>query len=308
MTISYTCPHCGKTFDVSDEYAGQSGPCGGCGQTITIPGAAEGVAAPPPEMPQTSSGAAAGAAAGAGAIIAVIAVVCVVGVLACGGVLVALLLPAIQAAREAARRTQCTNNLRQVAIAFHNYHDTYGTFPPAYIPDEDGNPKHSWRVLILPFMEQQALYEMYDFDEPWDSPANMAVTNVGIQAYQCPSSEDVARMPNTTNYMVITGPGTVFQGAEGTKIHDITDGTSNTLLIVEVTGTGVGWAEPVDLDVADLGPPLSAEGPGSTGSRHPGGINAAMCDGSSRFLSDVIDFETFKAMTTRDGGEPINLY
>jgi prepilin-type processing-associated H-X9-DG protein len=294
MAISYTCPHCSKTFDVDDKYGGQTGPCSGCGQTITIP--ATGQEAPP---------APAAASSGAGAVVAVVVVVCVMGVFACGGILVALLLPAIQSAREAARRMECTNNLRQIAIAFHNYHDTYGSFPPAYIPDEDGNPKHSWRVLILPFVEQQALYELYDFEEPWDSPANLAVTDTVIPTYQCPSSEEAATRPGVTNYMVITGDGTVFPGAEAIELQDIKDGASNTLLVVEVNGTGIGWAEPVDLDVNSLGLPLSAGGPGATGSRHPGGINAAMCDGSVRFLSDSIAFETWKAMVTRDGQEAI---
>lgn len=220
MPISFTCPHCGKETSVADQYAGQSGPCKFCGQTITIP-ATEAAPKPTPGPPPPAK------SGGTGATLGVVAVVCLVGVLLCGGVLVALLLPAVQAAREAARRAQCSNNLKQIALAFHNYHDTYKTFPPAYIPDKDGKPMHSWRVLILPFIEQQALYQRYNFNEPWDSPGNLAITNVAIPAYCCPSCPQSAATPGATetNYMVITGPGTVFDGAKGAKLRDIVDGS-----------------------------------------------------------------------------------
>ena len=163
MPISFTCPHCGKQTTVADEYAGQSGPCKFCSETITIPATGVPPTLPPAPQPPVKG-------SGTGVTIAVVAVVCVVGVLMCGGILVALLLPAVQASREAARRAQCANNLKQIGLAFHNYHDAHKTFPPAYIPDKDGKPMHSWRVLILPYLEQQALYKRYNFDEPWDSP------------------------------------------------------------------------------------------------------------------------------------------
>jgi len=173
MPIDFACPHCGRQTSVADQYAGQTGPCAGCGQSITIPMPG---GAPIKHMPVTPPA----GGGGAGPAVAAIAVAVILGVFVCGGILVALLLPAVQSAREAARRAQCSNNLKQIALAFHNYHDTYRTFPPAYIPDEDGNPKHSWRVLILPFLEQRALYEQYNFDEPWDSPNNRIVGNASI--------------------------------------------------------------------------------------------------------------------------------
>src|SRR6476469_182788 len=88
-------------------------------------------------------------------------------VIAIIGVLVALLLPAVQAAREAARRMQCSNHLKQIGLALQNYHDTFGSLPPAYLADSQGKPIHSWRVLILPFLENTTLYDRYSFDEPW---------------------------------------------------------------------------------------------------------------------------------------------
>jgi hypothetical protein len=298
MPISFTCPHCGKQTEVADQYAGQTGPCSGCGQTITIPGGAGQtpfLAAPKAPIPVAKG-------TGMGVVWVVVIVVCLVLLVSCGGILLALLLPAVQSGREAARRSQCSNNLKQIAIAFHNYHAVYKTFPPAYIPDKDGQPMHSWRVLILPFMEQQALHQRYNFNEPWDSPQNQLVTSTVVPAYKCPSAPG---QPTETNYMVVTGPGTLFEAAEGCSFAKITDGTSNTILVVEAGGTGVNWAEPRDLDASKFSPPFSPPRPDAVGSYHPGGLNVALGDGSTRFLSNSIDPATVQGLTTRAGDERI---
>ncbi|MCH5377564.1 MAG: DUF1559 domain-containing protein [Planctomycetes bacterium] len=302
MPIDFMCPHCGRQTSVAEEYAGQTGPCAGCGQNVTIPAAGGVPLAPAKQMSPTV----APGAGKSGAVVAIIAVACVFGVFVCGGILVALLLPAVQSAREAARRTQCSNNLKQIALAFHNYHDTYKSFPPAYIPDEDGNPKHSWRVLILPFLEQRALYEQYNFDEPWDSPNNKIVGNTAIPAYRCPSDPSSGALPNQTNYMVVTGPNTVFNGGQAARMRDILDGTSNTIMVVETAGSGVSWSQPVDIDAGNVTFPVGARNPNSTGSFHPGGINVAMCDGSVRFVSNAIARAVWDALITRDGGERVD--
>ena len=108
--------------------------------------------------------------------------------------------------------------------------------------------------------------------------------------------------------MVITGPGTVFDGAKAAKFSDITDGTSNTVMVVEVVGTGVNWAEPVDLDAGNMQFPNVTGGSTGPGSHHPGGLNAALCDGSVRFLSEAIDRQTLDALITKSGAETIAPY
>jgi prepilin-type processing-associated H-X9-DG protein len=311
MPIPFTCPYCGKTTTVADQYAGQTGPCVSCGQDVTIPQGVSGsiapdplgkplpttpLATPPPPRAKSTSG---------------IAVVLIVlgaffGLFLCGGVGVALLLPAIQSAREAARRAQCMNNMRQIGVAMHNYHDAYGTLPPAYIADENGRPMHSWRVLILPYLEQGYVFDQYRFDEPWDSPHNQAVTSVPIPTYCCPSDPGNSPVSSFTNYMVITGPATVFDGDKATAFRDIIDGLSNTLMVVEARGTGRHWAEPVDLDVKNVSYPLGSGAPDSPGSYHPGGLNALFCDGAISFLSGSTPPQVFQALTTRGGGEIVD--
>ena len=291
MPIQFTCPHCGVQTNVSDQYAGHTGPCASCGKPITVP-ALPGLRghAPPPRR-------------SSGIPIVVVIVIVLSVLLVCGGVLAALLLPAVQAAREAARRAQCSNNLKQLGLAMHNYHDAYKSFPPAYIADENGTPMHSWRVLLLPYLEQSMLYEMYDFDEPWDGPNNSALAPLIARAYQCASDPN----PGTeTNYVMIVGPGTLSDGTGTNGFRDITDGSSNTIMLVEVTGSGINWMEPRDLNADEItfeiNDPL---GPGIS-SNHPGVANVLLCDGSVHSMYEGTDPETIKAMTTIAGGEPVD--
>ncbi len=206
-----------------------------------------------------------------------------------GPVAIALLLPAVQAAREAARRAQCTNNLKQMVLAMHNYHSTFNTFPAAAIAGKDGKPLLSWRVAILPYIEQDALYRQFHLDESWDSPNNKALIAQMPKIYTCPSDPP---QPGMTHYQVLVGPkqgngnepGTVFEGL--TKKHgllEITDGTSNTLMIVEAKKPVV-WTQPEDVPFDPKAPLLPL-----LGSNHAGGFNAAFCDGSVRFIKMSID-------------------
>jgi prepilin-type processing-associated H-X9-DG protein len=214
--------------------------------------------------------------------------------------LVALLMPATTSAREAARRAQCTNNLKQMALAFHNFHSAENHFPPAAITDKDGKPLLSWRVAILPYLEQQDLYSKFHLDEPWDSPHNKALIPLMPATYACPSG--MANQPHTTFYRVYTGKQTVFEGNEGQGIAGITDGTSNTLLVVEATAA-VPWTKPDELR---LDPDPEKPLPKFEGKNHPGGFNAAFGDGSVRFIKNSIDPVVLRALITRNGGEVIN--
>ena len=149
---------------------------------------------------------------------------------------------------EASRRTQCKNNLKQIALALHEYHDAYGCFPPAYIADKNGRPMHSWRTLILPFMEFKPIYKDYRFDEPWDGPHNRKLADLQLNLFQCPETK---HSNSETNYLVVVGPKTVFPGSKCVKISEITAGTPETILLIEVEHSGIQWSEPRDLSYAE---------------------------------------------------------
>ena len=216
---------------------------------------------------------------------------------ASAGFAVGLLLPATQAAREAARRAQCVNHLKQIGLAFHNYHDVNNHLPPAAIRDKAGKPLLSWRVAILPYLEQGALYDRFHLDEPWDSPHNKTLLGSMPPMFACPSAPRPD--PATTNYRAIVGPGAAFEGAEGRSFRDVTDGTSMTLAVVEAKDA-IPWTKPEDLP---FDPDVKA--PALPSSFHSGGANVLFLDGSVRFLKNSVAPAVLRALETRAGGEVI---
>ncbi len=214
-------------------------------------------------------------------------------------------LPNIRMSRGAARRSMCANNLKQIILALHNYHDVYKSFPPAYVADENGKPMHSWRVLILPFLEQKALYDQYRFDESWDGPNNRQLAG-DLKILMCPS--DQRGLAGQTSYVAVVGPGTAWPGAKSVALSDIKDGTGNTILIVEVHNSGIHWMEPRDLDASQMPLAINAKPAAKGASRgissgHPGVAHVARADGSVRILSDDTPPATIRAMLTIAGGE-----
>jgi len=212
-------------------------------------------------------------------------------------VAVALLLPAVQSARGAARRAASTNNLKQIGLAMHNHHDSYKGFPAAYSTDKQGKPLLSWRVKILPFVEQVALYNQFHLDEPWDSEHNKKLIPLMPPVYLAPGS---TAGPGKTNYLTVRGPNTVFPGGKAVGMAEITDGTSNTIMAVEVSDQkAVIWTKPDDFEYDEKNPVAGLVG------LRPGGFNAAFCDGSVRFIAAGIDPETLKLLFTRNDGKVI---
>jgi len=247
-------------------------------------------------------------------------------VIAIIGILIALLLPAVQAAREAARRMQCTNNLKQIALAMHTYHDTLRIFPPGSVRVPQG---HTWYTFVLPFIEQRPLYDQVDprgqqipATAPSDGPL---VTQLGI--YRCPSDSGKAinkwygNYP-TVNYVasraMFNAPGNSMNWPLSLRIRDILDGLSNTFLISErglaersTAGIWSGWITTAGSfnfsSTSPINTPYLATDGDPTGpvdvtpsadpwysrftvtSRHPGGANFAFCDGSVHFISENIE-------------------
>jgi type II secretory pathway pseudopilin PulG len=219
----------------------------------------------------------------------------VLGVIA---VLVALLLPAVRVARPAARRSQCSNHLKQIGIALHNYADTYGSLPPAYTVDAAGNRLHSWRTLILPYLEQSSLYDKIDLSKPWDDPANQAARETRVGVYACPSANLAA---GHTTYLAVDTPVSAMPGSTALTLADISDGTSQTLLIFEVdTKHAVHWMDPTDASEG-----MVANFVAGKSLAHPGGTQCVLADGTVRFLGTDVKPDELRAMITAAGGEEI---
>ncbi len=201
---------------------------------------------------------------------------------------------------EPSRRAMCVNNLKDIAMAMGNYHSAFGSFPAAATFDKAGKPLLSWRVLLLPYLEQGELYNQFHLDEAWDSPHNKPLADKMPRVFQCPSGE---LSQGLTTYEVFVEPNSMFTGTPSeVTIEDVTDGSSRTLLVVETTKL-VPWTKPGGLSFASSEPGLGM------GSKHPGGFNVSMADGSVRFLrmsgNDATSPGNLRAMVTRDGNEEV---
>jgi type II secretory pathway pseudopilin PulG len=217
------------------------------------------------------------------------------------GILVALLLPAVQAAREAARRTQSMNNMKQLMLGLLNYESANASFPAHAIYDANGKPLLSWRVAILPYLEQEALYNEFHLDEPWDSPNNKPLIAKMPAVFDEPSYNI---LPGKTPYLAIVGEQCGFDGSDkGLRLQQFTDGTSKTVMLVTANpDRAVEWTKPDDLPF-DAKNPMAGLGAGP----HPGIWLAAVADGSIRIITDDIDPQVVTAFCTRNGGEQIQL-
>jgi hypothetical protein len=207
------------------------------------------------------------------------------------------LLEAVQKVREAAARTQSVNNLKQLGLAMHNYHDVNRGFPPAAVYGKDGKPLLSWRVLLLPYLDQNALYKEFHLDEPWDSAHNKKLLARMPKVFAVPTDEK-ALAAHETHYQGFVGKGTIFEGKKGILISDIIDGTSNTIMFVEAA-RAVPWTKPEDLPF-DPSKPLP-----KLGGLFPKGFSATFCDGSVRFILNTTKPETLKLLIMRNDGQVI---
>jgi len=276
-------------------------------------------------------------------------------VIAIIGILIALLLPAVQAAREAARRIQCGNNFKQVGLALHNYHSTFKCFAPGMLFVRTSHAAFGWGAYILPYVEQQAVHDLIQFDTATSYFADDGTREGGatsITAYLCPSDpqggelvvccsggqwgsdpDEDCRQTNMGGVMdsqqwynwyvarlPLSDVDGMFAFEEGCRIADVLDGTSNTLMIGELTGAGRGshyahfWITHDIISTRDgINGPWTKPGGGTFrfydagfSSFHPGGCHFVMADGSVHFLSETIAHDVLAALTTRAGGEPVS--
>jgi len=198
--------------------------------------------------------------------------------------------------QEAAARMATQNNLKQMGIAMHSYHEVNGILPPTNEPQQPNKFPVSWRVLILPYIEQDNLYRMYRFDEPWDSENNKKLIPLMPKVYEVKGHP--AKEKGKTFFQVFTGPNAMFVPGRRNNIAAIQDGTSNTFMIVEA-GEAVVWTQPVDL-VYDAKKPVP-----KLGGHFKGGFIVGMGDGSVRFVRDTMKEENLRALITANGGEVV---
>jgi prepilin-type processing-associated H-X9-DG protein len=292
--MHFTCPYCGFASQVAPQYVGQAGPCANCGKPVTITH---------PHTARKSS-----------TIWWIIIPIVLVLLLAGGGGFV--FIKGLGGARESARSSQCNNNLKQIGLAMHMHHDTRGKLPPAYIADDNGKPLHSWRVLLLPYIQEHALFEQIRLHEPWDSPHNRQFHSRMPELYRCPSAGQ-DRAKGITSYMVVVDNAakdgelgrTIFspgklrgeRGYEGgVSFGAISDGTSNTIFVVEVAGSTTNWMNPTDLQLRDQVAINASKDGGCISCEHKGGANVAMADGSVRRLDEKLSPQILKKLLVRD--------
>jgi hypothetical protein len=224
------------------------------------------------------------------------AVVTVLGILF---LLALLLLPTLRLGsvpRESPRRMSCGNNLHNIALALQQYEAAYGTLPPTYTVDAEGQPLHSWRTLILPFLDQQNLYKTIDLSKPWNDPANRLAYDGWLRIYCCPSNE--LGKEQTTTYLAIVAPGGCLQPTEPRRLADITDRKDRTLMVLEVPEEhAVHWMEPRDADEALLARLRVGD------SAHPNGANAVFVNGDVRFLTNDLSPAQLRALISVAGND-----
>jgi prepilin-type processing-associated H-X9-DG protein len=211
---------------------------------------------------------------------------------------------ALEYARETARASVCSGHFHQLRLALVNYHDVWKCSPPPHYDDATGKPMHSWRILICPYLDHNALYKQYDFSEPWNGPMNsrLAPTTGLVNLFMCPS--DRTSLPDTTNYVAVTGPGTAWH-------HDrsfaLTDGTSDLIMLVEISNSNIHWMEPRDLPIEELEDWLDPDHPPRLFSNHAQGGHVLFADGRVEMLSREETIERLRAMAAsagRDGAAP----
>jgi type II secretory pathway pseudopilin PulG len=209
-------------------------------------------------------------------VVELVVVVTILGLLSA-----AFFLTPVRSGRSAAQRTQCMNNLRNIALALINYHENYQALPPAYTVDATGRRLHSWRTLILPYLDQGDLYKKIDLSKPWNDPANAAANKRRVSQYQCAS---INSPENHTTYLAVVGSNTCLLPAKSRVLSKVFDDRPKAIIVIEVDAKhAVHWMDPSDANeelVLSLGPKDSLA--------HGDRILAAFLDGTVQSLNAEI--------------------
>lgn len=304
MPFYFSCPYCLNKTLVSEELSGQTGACVSCGKSITVPAppAARRLDIAPAGMSSQS------------AVVEVPRKGRVPRWLIRGAIYTALAIPVLIVAASYLRpmimqlKSQrdiimCQQNLKRIGKALNSYAAEYGTYPPAITNGPDGKPWHSWRVLILPYLGEKALYDKYDMNKPWNAAENTPIQAMMPSVYASPGNTNLAA--GESSYMVITGTGTLFpDGSPPLSPNSIVDGASDTILVVETNTRVTSWIEPVDLRISKLPPRIGQlDGVGGT---HLEGATVVFADGRTVLLPGDTSAQVMKGLITPAGSEAVS--
>lgn len=198
----------------------------------------------------------------------------------------------------------CDAQLKQIVKALHAYHDEYETFPPAFVADAEGKPMHSWRVLILPQLGEQELYDEYKFDQPWDGPDNSKLLERRPSVYLCPEEEFAGA--STTSYAAVVGATAAWRGSEPTKRTKMKDDPAQSVLLVQATQSEFPWLAPKDIEFDKLGITFTTRGKKEqsiTNAKGEGGL-AVTLDGTVLTIASDIKSGALRNLLDVNDGLP----
>ena len=292
----FTCQHCQAKTQVEDRYSGQKVECFSCGCPIQLPDFASG------------DGSIRGGGSSRRPVGVLIAAAVVLTMLFC---LVAAVVrfggSSVSRLAEVRLQNASIRNLESIAGALNAYAADYGTYPPAVTRDSAGRALHSWRVLILPYLGEQSLYDQFDLSKPWDHEVNLQASYGMPGAYRHPTDNTIAT--GKSGYYLITGPGTLFPNAGPASPATIADNASQTILVIAgappVSTSMGGWAEPMDLDFTKMQGIVNGTVGVEPGGLLSSGVTMATVDGRGHFLPTGLPATTFNALVTPNGNEPL---
>ncbi len=295
MPYLFTCPHCQTQTQVEDRYSGQSGQCVNCGNPIQLPEFGRRVADPSVETPAARS---APVRWIAGAIVSLIIMACLVfAVIQIGSQSISR----VAASRD---RSMSIRNLQRIAEALNAYAADHGSYPPVATTDDSGRSLHSWRVLILPYLGEEILYNEIDLSVAWDDPINTNVARRMPSVYQHPNASQ-HNLDYQSGYHLVTGPGTLFPVSGPLGPADIVDDPAQTIVVIEAKPTVLSglWTEPVEVDYDKMQGNIGGNPNTEVGGLLVGGVAMATADGRGHFLPDTTDPSILRSLITPRGGE-----
>ncbi len=302
MPFQFTCPYCFKKTLVIESLAGQKGPCVGCGKLVTVP-------EPPSKLPEAAAPIGSSfvpasqlRARSESRMLALRIGGLTLGIVVFSTVMLFGFWPTFKGLKARRDAIACMTNLQRIAKALNAYAADHGTYPTPVVTDAKGTPLYSWRVLLLPYLGENSLHANFKLNEPWNSPANSMLIAQCPDVYTSPAS---SAKGSFSNYVLITGAGTIFPPTGPLKPAQINDGLDRTLLVVETNNSTNDWSTPFDIDISKMNSRIGATGPNSIGGTHAEGAAAVFADGEPAWLSIDLPAAIVDSSITPNGNESI---